>query len=32
VDAVLVAQAKLETLRLISLDAALASLGARLFW
>lgn len=32
VDAVLVAQAELENLRLISLDAALASLGARLFW
>ncbi len=31
-DAVLVAQAKLETPRLISLDAALAFLGARLFW
>lgn len=32
VDAVLVAQAELENLRLISRDAALASLGARLFW
>lgn len=32
VDAVLVAQAELENLWLISRDGALASLGARLFW
>lgn len=32
IDVLLVAQAELENLRLISLDAALASLGAPLFW